>query len=308
MGPVVELRQSDSRHQRWTTPAIETKPKERWLPIVDLDKLVLARGHDEGDAATMSALDCVSLLAGEAPSDFPRSCSPVLASFIRTFAEELEDEPRQLLKPYLPGVVGTGGDDGDRQRAWLSTDWLIRTHAPAWLQVAGDAAGAAELRSLPVVRGPKTLQRAACALDAVYADDDAAWDAACTAAGDPGWDAAWSVSWDLARHTAWDGPFNAAWDAVRRVAAASAGQQLDVISERLRPATRDAAFMALGPAGFDAAREEAAAVAGCYQAKYEAAARAARSAWSARLEQGLRPLLERLEASALRLLSELTIV
>jgi len=276
MGAVVELRQPASRDHRWTTSTAETKPKGRWLPIAD--------------------------------PDLPRSSSLVLASFVRRLAEEVDDEGRQLLELYLPRLVGTAGVDCERRHAWLCIDWLARTHAPAWLLAAGDARGAAELRTLPVVRDRKTLAAAARVLDALYVEDDATWDPPCAAAGDPAWDAAWSISWDVARHTAWDGPFNAAWDAARAAARVAGGAALAVIFGRLRPATRDAAFKALGAVGFDAARERAEVVAGDYDTKYTAAADAAAAALNAGIARELRPLLERLETSALRLLFEMTIV
>ena len=141
----------------------------------------------------------------------------------------------------------------------------------------------------------------------LYAEDDPTWDPPCAAAGDPAWDAAWSMSWDVARHTAWDGPFNAAWDAARAAARVAGGEALELIFGRLRPATRDAAFTVLGAVGFEAARQRASAVAGDYETKYEAAADVATAALNAGIERELRPLLERLETSALRLLLEMTI-
>src|SRR5947199_24709 len=83
----------------------------------------------------------------------------------------------------------------DVHRAWACADWLVRTHAAEWLEAAGDGGAATRLRSLPELCDARTAATAMHVLDAVYAEDDPAWDGACAAAGDPAWDAAWATSW-----------------------------------------------------------------------------------------------------------------
>ena len=61
---------------------------------------------------------------------------------------------RQELKRFLPQpgqpspLAGTRDDGLDETRGYLALDWLVRTHTPAWLDLAGLGAEARSLRDL----------------------------------------------------------------------------------------------------------------------------------------------------------------
>jgi hypothetical protein len=105
--------------------------------FLDLDAIVLARGAHARRVDGVSVLEAVAWWAGEPHSDQPACVSPVLATFVRGWADALDDQPRQQLKAWVPKLATTGGDGSDPQRALLLADWLARTYAPAFLEAAG---------------------------------------------------------------------------------------------------------------------------------------------------------------------------
>jgi len=115
----------------------------------------------------------------------------VIEAFIGRWQEHLVDADRQMLAPYLEPVIDTADDDDhDETRGWYALDWLVRVHAPAWLELAGLPASAAELRALPKLRAASAAASALPSLekvrDLVGACLDTSWDAA----KDPAKDAA----------------------------------------------------------------------------------------------------------------------
>jgi hypothetical protein len=60
-------------------------------------------------------MEVASMLAGEPFSDRPRSVCPVVASYLRSLNDMLDDRERQLLYPYAAAAVGTAGDDDARR-------------------------------------------------------------------------------------------------------------------------------------------------------------------------------------------------
>ena len=158
----------------------------------------------------------------------PSSVSPVLAVFLRSWNDSLDDETRQKLKPYAARAIGTAYDGRDEERGWLCVDWLARTQLPAWLELAGLVEQAAAVRALPAI-----------------GSSDAA------RAGRPTLDAAWAAAWDEAATAVWDGVWIAAWDAVWAPAWSPA-----------RAAARAAAGTAAGTAAWAAAGTAAWAAAG----------------------------------------------
>ena len=141
---------------------------------INLDTLQLAKGgHDDRDG-DLCLLEAAAMMAGEPHSDHPVCVSPILGTFGRDLNDRLDDTKRQLLKPLIPAMLGTAGDGLDEVRGYLALDWLIRTYTPAWLDLAGLTAEAAELRALrrivdlaaaeaagPVVRASADKARAA---------------------------------------------------------------------------------------------------------------------------------------------------
>src|SRR5206468_8471808 len=133
--------------------------------------------------------------AGLGFTDAPSCASEVLTGFTISLNDRWDDGQRQKLVPFLPRMVGTRGDGQDEARGYLALDWLSRSYTPAWLDLAGLTAEAAELRALrrivdlvaaqeagPVVRNAQGKAAAAGA-----AAGDAAWAAAWGAAGAAAW-------------------------------------------------------------------------------------------------------------------------
>ena len=152
-----------------------------------LDSLHLDEGSHRSFDEGHCAMEVVAFLAGEGITDAPQCSSQVLRTFTIGLNDQWSDEQRQKLRPYLPRMVGTANDGQEEARSFLALDWLIRTFTPAWLDLAGLADAAAELRALrriadiaaaeaagPVVRASR--QKAAAARAAAWdAAGDAAW-------------------------------------------------------------------------------------------------------------------------------------
>ena len=151
---------------------------------IDLETITLARGSHTPDGI-VCVMELASQLANEDWSDSPKCASPVIAQFLRSWNDALDDGPRQMLKPYALKVIGTntGAKDEDT-RAWLVTDWLVRVQAPAWLQLAGITAQAAALRGLPALTSSEIATSVQSVLDGARRDGDAAGAAARAAAGE----------------------------------------------------------------------------------------------------------------------------
>jgi hypothetical protein len=171
----------------------------------------LSKGAHSRATDGRCAMEWVAYLAGERHSDSPVCVSPVLKTFCISFNDALDDEQRQKLRPYLARTIGTAGDGLDEERAWLATDWLIRTYTPAWLSLAHLDAAAERLRALPPVLAVENLTRAMDALNGARSEAAAAGDAAWAAA----WDAAWAAAGDAAGDAARDAAWAAAGDALQ---------------------------------------------------------------------------------------------
>jgi len=173
-------------------------------------------GHTEARAKKGEAclMELVAIFAGVPYSDHPSCTSPVLGAFGRALNDGLDDERRQRLVPFIPRLVDTAGDPtADQIRAWMATDWLVRTFAPIWLHKAGLTDRADELAGLPELTSTELAQRAQPVIEQARAAakdagatwaEDAAW-AAVDAAEDAAWaagGAAWAAG-DAAGAAAW---------------------------------------------------------------------------------------------------------
>jgi hypothetical protein len=97
----------------------------------------------------------------------------VLATYSRWFASALDNTRRQDLKPRARALIGTGRSPApggtrtrlaltgaDADRAWLTTDWLIRVQAASWLRLAGLVEAAGRLESIGPTSNHLDLVRA----------------------------------------------------------------------------------------------------------------------------------------------------
>jgi hypothetical protein len=96
-------------------------------------------------------MEWVSHLAGEAHSDEPACVSPVLRAICIALNDDLEQAPRQRLRPYLMRTIGTAQDGLDAPPGWLAMDWPTRVHPPAWLHLAGLHCSGDELAALALL-------------------------------------------------------------------------------------------------------------------------------------------------------------
>jgi hypothetical protein len=269
---------------------------------IDLSKAILYSGsHPNDDKACV--MELVALFAGEPKTDHPKCTSPVLTAFAIAWNDGTDNEDRQALIPYIPRLVGTSGDPAaDEIRAWLATDWLVRTFTPVWLREAGLVDRAAELEALPELTSTELATAAQAiiekARDEAYAARDAAGAAARAAVLDAARDAARDAAWDAVRAAAWAAAGAAAWDAAWDAARDAAW---DAARAAAWAAARAAAWDAARAAVLDAARDAADKTKGGYDAKYVAARKAA----DAILKTALDETVKELHASAFELFSKM---
>src|SRR5260370_24829577 len=85
----------------------------------------------------MCVMEAVAYVSGEPWTDSPACVSPVIATFCRKWNDDLNDDDRQKLKPYIKRMIGTNtGKEDDERRAWMLADWMVRTYLQAWLRLA----------------------------------------------------------------------------------------------------------------------------------------------------------------------------
>lgn len=280
-----------------------------------MDVLMLAAGRHADSEHAMSVVEAAAYVAGEPWSDRPTCISPVIAAFLRSWNDALDDVTRnRLLKCFVLKAIGTNTGAADEvTRAWLVTDWLVREQAPAWLALAGLTKDATQLRALPALSSPDIGVAVQPALTGARAHAATVWDGAEAAEGIAAWEtaaaasrsfaaaaarsaatsaagvdrqaAAWDATWDAARDVAeavaeavaWDLAEAAAWDVIDTVAQQAAGDASEAAeAEVMWDAARHAAWAAARAAAWTAAR--AAARGAAWPAAREAARGAARDA------------------------------
>jgi hypothetical protein len=235
--------------------------------VAALDTITLDSGNHCNFSEGHCAMEVVAWLAGLGHTDAPECASPVLRDFTVGLNDRWDTVQRQTLKPFLPRMVGTAGDGQDEARAYLALDWLVRTYAPEWLDVAGLTERARDLRDLPRIVDPASAQSAVPVAHAARQDAAAAWDAARAAAwdaaraaagdaagdaaraaardaagdaaGDAAWaaagDAAWAAAGAAAGAAAWDAARDAAWDSLAPTVAALQASALDLLDRMIDP-------------------------------------------------------------------------
>jgi hypothetical protein len=223
-----------------------------------LDSLTLAKGSHESLEQGACVMEVVAYIAGEPWSDHPVCVSPLIAGFLRSWNDAMDDSDRQQLKPLIPWLVGTVADDATEQRrAWMVLDWFCRASTTAWLRCAGLAAAAERIEATaPIVDSARAKaaqgalaqakSEAAAARDAAgaaarAAAGAAAWAAARAAAGAAVWAAAWAaagaaawaVAWDAARAAAGAAAGAAAWDALRPTVVALQASAIELVNRMI---------------------------------------------------------------------------
>jgi hypothetical protein len=69
----------------------------------------LAHGRHPSPQMGACVMELASMLAGESFSDRPATVSPVIAAFLRTYNDGIDDDRRQALYPLAALIVGTTG-------------------------------------------------------------------------------------------------------------------------------------------------------------------------------------------------------
>jgi hypothetical protein len=141
-------------------------------------------------------MELVSYMAHEEFSDHPDCTCPVIASFIRSWNDGMNDSDRnRILKPILPKIIGTASTDEIQQRrAWMATDFMCRQLLPAFLRLAKLNEDAVAIQNLPPFASPESLKGAKSFFNAARVH--------AAAAGDAAWDAAGAAAMDAARAAA----------------------------------------------------------------------------------------------------------
>src|SRR5437588_7373903 len=105
------------------------------IKTLDLSTVTLLKGSHNPDSQ-FCVMELAAFLAGEKWSDRPECASPVITAFLVSWNDSLNDEDRQMLRPYAVKVIGTRTTPQDEiTRAWMAVDWLARTCAPAFLRL-----------------------------------------------------------------------------------------------------------------------------------------------------------------------------
>jgi hypothetical protein len=82
------------------------------------------RGQHASPESGVCVMELASMLAGEPFSDHPQSVCPVIASFMRTYNDGLDDGSRQELYGLAADVVGTRSTRAVEQlRGEIALDW-----------------------------------------------------------------------------------------------------------------------------------------------------------------------------------------
>ncbi len=142
-------------------------------PTLDLETLVLEHGQHDSPEDGMCLMEAVAFLAGEDFSDAPGCVSGVIRSYCIALNDRWDAEHRQLLKPYIPRVIGTNtGPADEERRRWLAVDWAVHEFAPYWLRRAGLVEHAEAFEALAAIASRDDYQ---AVVQVVRAGRDAAW-------------------------------------------------------------------------------------------------------------------------------------
>lgn len=112
----------------------------------------LRPGSHESPQDGLCAMEWIAYLAGEKHSDYPSCVDLALRGFAIGLNDNLPDDLRQQLRPYLARMIGTADDGRSEERRYAVADWAIHV-AAAHAQVrVGRNDLAEKLRAIPEVR------------------------------------------------------------------------------------------------------------------------------------------------------------
>ncbi|MGB3500186.1 MAG: hypothetical protein WBA44_01065 [Mesorhizobium sp.] len=85
----------------------------------------------------MCAMEVVAFLAGGPHSDHPRCACPIVSGYVRHVNDNMPDDHRQRLLPYLPRLVDSVSEDHEQARHEYFAWQAVRVFAPAALRAQG---------------------------------------------------------------------------------------------------------------------------------------------------------------------------
>ena len=179
--------------------------------------------HEANQDGNLCAMEAVAFIAGEPWADHPACACPVITAFMVHWNDALptDADRDRLLKPLIPGLVGTRADSAiEQRRAFMSLDWLMRVYVPTFLELdLAYASYGQALRNLPemvdlasafaaeqividaynaVEAADEEIERRGALKDATTKDAyDGASDAAVFAANAAGWEIAKDIAWHI---------------------------------------------------------------------------------------------------------------
>ena len=194
----------------------------------------LRAGHSNDPAQGACAMDAVNWLVHGEHGDAPACACPVITAYVIHGNDQMPDDVRQKLLPYLHRIAGSRSQPHEKARAHVLALGALRIFAPRALDTVGLHDYAAQLRSMPddikwevAGRAAEAARRAAGAAGAAAAGAAGAAEAARRAAG-----AAWAAE------AAWTA---AAWAAAAWATAWAAGAAAEAAARAAAEAARAAA-------------------------------------------------------------------
>lgn len=136
----------------------------------------LRKGSHSTPEIGLCAMEAVAWLEGLTHDDHPPCTCPVIAGFVRSANDILDDVERQQLVPYLPRLVGTVSPTHEQERAQYLAWQALTVHTPLALKAAGLHYEAHVLQQLPSDSWKLAEDKASWAKD--RARDSGAWLAA----------------------------------------------------------------------------------------------------------------------------------
>jgi hypothetical protein len=98
------------------------------VPTPSFQTVRLKRGRHLSPDDGVCVMELASMIAGERFTDHPRSVSPVVAEFLRTYNDLVDDDRRQDLYRFAAESVGTRSS---RTTERIRADWLPGTPSAA---------------------------------------------------------------------------------------------------------------------------------------------------------------------------------
>jgi hypothetical protein len=179
---------------------------------------LLRRGHTDNPAEGACAMDAINWLAHGRHGDAPECACPVIAAYVMRGNDEMPDEVRQRLLPFLHRIAGSRSHAHEAARLRVLVLAAVRVFVPRALDAIDLHERARQLRALPD-DVTYTAARAAAVARAAPAGADAAARAAARAAdaaaraADAAAGAAWNDYFSVLDQALDSGPQGEPWSA-----------------------------------------------------------------------------------------------